>query len=211
MPRKSSNEIWVGRIFGYLTVISEPTKHPTDGRRAVICRCICNKEKLVRIKDLIRGHTKGDWCWFKPTQTHGLAKTPTYLSWLSMKQRCLYKKSNRYKYYAERGIEICEKWMKFEGFLEDMDIRPKGTSLGRIDNDKGYFKENCRWETPIQQANNKRNNVFVEYNGEKITVFQLARKFKIDPKCLWQRIFKYNIPIEDAVKNINLKTGLPLK
>ena len=73
-----------------------------------------------------------------------------------MKDRCLNPMHVHSKNYLQRGIAVCEKWMSFEGFYEDMGDRPNGWSLDRIDNYKGYFKENCRWIPLRDQPKNRR-------------------------------------------------------
>jgi hypothetical protein len=70
-----------------------------------------------------------------------------------------------YEDYGGRGISYDPCWVRFESFIEDMGDRPEGTSLDRIDNNKSYSKDNCRWATPKQQANNKRSNVVISING----------------------------------------------
>jgi len=81
--------------------------------------------------------------------THGMFNTSTYSSWEAMKLRCLNPNSKYYKNYGGRSITVCERWMKFENFFADMDERPKGYELHRIDNDKGYFPTNCEWKDRI--------------------------------------------------------------
>ena len=90
-----------------------------------------------------------------------MRNTREYMIWSGMKKRCLYPKANNYKKYGGAGITVCDKWMKFEGFFEDMGLS-NGMCIDRIDNTKGYFKENCRWVPYRQNNRNKSNNVRVE-------------------------------------------------
>lgn len=90
--------------------------------------------------------------------THGLSRTPEYRSWYSMKERCFNTKHPCYHLYGGRGITICERWMSITNFYADMGDRPEGTSLDRIDSDKNYEPENCRWATREEQAINTRRS-----------------------------------------------------
>lgn len=94
----------------------------------------------------------------KHAEKHGerTDKSPTYISWCSMKQRCLNPKATGYHNYGGRGIIICERWMEFENFLSDMGERPEGMSLDRINNDGNYEPSNCKWSTPKEQFKNSR-------------------------------------------------------
>ena len=98
---------------------------------------------------------------------HGYAKTKTYTSWLAMKKRCLYPKHPQYHLYGGRGITIAHEWLEFSNFVRDMGERPAHTSLDRIDGTKGYSKDNCRWATIIEQAQNRRTTIV--YKGKTIT------------------------------------------
>lgn len=126
---------------------------------------------------------------YHPARTHGLSRTPTYSSWMSMKQRCLNPKERNFHNYGGRGIKICKRWKNsFAAFFKDMGLRPKGLSLGRKNNNGNYSPSNCRWETPRQQCNNTRRNIFIEYQGRSMTVPQWAREFKIHPQTLFGRL-----------------------
>ena len=104
-------------------------------------------------------------------EKHGMTNHQAYQTWENMKQRCDNPKKDDYQMYGGNGIKYCEKWNKFSGFWEDMGStwKPK-LSIDRIDGNKGYYKENCRWATPIEQSENRRVNVFITYNGEKHSV-----------------------------------------
>lgn len=87
---------------------------------------------------------------------HGLSKSPEYRAWADMRQRCSNPKSTRFSRYGGRGISVCKSWDSFEVFYFDMGDRPTPDhSIDRINNDLGYFKENCRWATRSQQQKNR--------------------------------------------------------
>ena len=74
-----------------------------------------------------------------------------------MIERCTNKNHPQFADYGGRGITVSERWLRsFYAFLEDMGRRPDGMSLDRINNDRGYYKGNCRWATPKQQAASRR-------------------------------------------------------
>jgi hypothetical protein len=107
--------------------------------------CGCLRKQLNPVRTLLHGHTRD------------LKKSREYQSWTAMKGRCFRPKDANYKYYGGRGITVCDRWLKFEDFLVDVGIRPAGTTLDRIDNDKNYEPGNVRWATPEVQSRNRRH------------------------------------------------------
>lgn len=118
-------------------------------------------------------------------KTHGMTNTSEYRSWHHMKGRCLNPKDYDYKNYGGRGIDICQDWVdSFESFYKDMGPKPsRNHSLERIDNSKGYNKENCKWATRKEQNNNQRKRrdgvkytgVYPHWNKYRAVVFPNAK------------------------------------
>lgn len=123
--------------------------------------------------------------------------TPTYYSWRSMRSRCLYPANPSWKHYGGRGITVCDRWLDYDDFIEDMGERPEGYTLERIDNNSGYSPENCRWATVRDQLNNQRRNRIVEYKGKRQTVGQWASELGIKFDTLWRRLSR--MPVEKAL------------
>lgn len=98
---------------------------------------------------------------FYGNSRHGKSNEKIYKIWGAMKERCLNKDRWAYKYYGARGIKVCERWMKFENFYEDMGDRPDGKTLDRVDNNGDYEPNNCRWESQKRQMRNTRRAVSI--------------------------------------------------
>lgn len=127
-------------------------------------------------------------------------KSSEYNSWQQLKRRCLAPTDAAYKEYGGRGITVCERWLDFRNFIADMGLKPSPShSIDRIDNDKGYFPENCRWATKQEQARNTRHCHFVEYNGQIITVKALSELSSLRYDVVWHRIKRMGLNPVDAI------------
>lgn len=128
--------------------------------------------------------------------THGDTRngkrTTEFKAWQAMKTRCNNPNFNGYKYYGGRGIKVCDRWLEgFENFLCDMGRKPSDEySLERKNGELGYYPENCKWATRIEQLNNTRQNRFLEWDGKRMTVAQWGREIGIRGKTLRERIRK---------------------
>jgi hypothetical protein len=162
------------------------------------CLCECGAVRVVARNNLASGMSRSCGCLKRESTikynkenkvTHGLAKTKALYIWQQMLHRCYLEKNSHYKSYGGRGIKVCKRWHDPTNFFEDMGEPLKGMSLDRIDNNKGYYKENCRWATREDQANNKRTNRIITVNGENLTMAQAARKYSISYDKLKYRIY----------------------
>ena len=148
----------IGKRFGEWTVLSYA--HSDGNNNHFICKCSCGFEKINNGSHLRRGMMLRCFdCRKKLYKTHGMKGTSTWVIWMGIKARCLNPNNAAYKNYGGRGITICEEWLKFEGFYEDMGLRPYKLQIDRVDNNKGYSKDNCHWVTAKENSNNRRNNV----------------------------------------------------
>lgn len=131
------------------------------------------------------------------------ASVKLFRIWKGMFNRCYNPNCNVYRHYGGKGIQVCERWSGsdgFKNFMEDMGPRPEGrTSVDRIDGTKDYSPENCRWATPSEQNRNKNNNVFFEYNGEKLVLADWSKRCGIKRVTLWKRINIMGWSLEKAL------------
>lgn len=122
---------------------------------------------------------------------HGASRdgrTPTYRSWKTMRNRCNNPRTPDYAAYGGRGIKVCDRWGAFAAFLEDMGERPRGTTVDRIENDRGYEPGNCRWANVYEQANNRRNNRMLEFQGQRKTMQRWAEDVGIPWSAIQYRL-----------------------
>ena len=119
--------------------------------------------------------------------------------WKNMIQRCTNPSNPSYAYYGGRGIEVSKEWETYQNFAKEMGPTHKDhLSLDRIDNSKGYSKENCRWATQAEQARNKRDNLIIEYAGERMCLVDWASRLGLAYDFLYARIATYGWSVEEA-------------
>lgn len=176
----------IGQQFGEWTVIGPNVS--IKGNMSALCRCSCGAEMYMQGTRLRGGHSTS--CRECAISTHGMTHSPTFATWASMRLRCNPKNADYYRDYAGRGIKICPEWADFSRFLADMGERPGGMTIDRIDVNGDYCKENCRWATAKDQAENRRNTIWVEYKGQKYTIPQLSRLLGINHHTIRNRIRK---------------------
>lgn len=163
-----------GCKFGDWTALHRAPERPASHGVLWLCECQCGVHRNVLEGSLVSGRSRG--CGCKTNRKYrGKSGTKVYHAWYAMISRCHKPKDARYADYGGRGITVCERWLVFDNFLADMgpSCRP-GLSLDRIDNDKGYSPENCRWATTKQQQNNMRGNHRITANGETHTLVEWA-------------------------------------
>lgn len=185
-----------GDKFGRLTAVR--FDHKVKTHQYWTFKCSCGNEKAIYIYDVMIGKTKSCGCLKKKLmserfKTHGMRYTKIYAVHNSMKERCLNPDCKDYKNYGNRSIKVCPEWLGKNGFInfyEDMGICPEGKSLERKNNNLGYCKENCRWATPKEQANNKRNNHLITFNGKTLNIVQWAKKLNVNPDVIYKRVYR---------------------
>lgn len=156
------------------------------------CLCLCGNERIVCSQYLIKKETLSCGCHTEE-RLHRLSGSPEYNSWNTMIHRCTNPKNHKYPDYGGRGIGVCIRWLDkiwgFKNFLSDMGNKPsKKHTIGRKDNEGNYEKDNCRWETTSQQARNKRNNHWIEFNGHRMVLQDWATLFGVNMSSIIQMI-----------------------
>lgn len=203
----------INKKFGRWFVIEKDVQK----RDYWICKCDCGTIRSVWQKNLLNKHSQSCGCISKEicskrmtklNTKHNLVNTKLYGVWHSMLQRCYYKRHQGYKNYGGRGIKVCDEWKNnFEnfykwayknGYKEELQNYGKNKwTIDRIDVNKDYAPNNCRWITPLEQGNNKRNNRFITYQNKTMTLNQWSRYLGINRVTLSDRL-KSGWSIKDA-------------
>ena len=203
-----------GKKFGKLTVIKR-VENNRHRQPQWLCKCDCGKETIITGQKLRTGHTKSCGCIIyeqKTRLTHGMTGTTLHNRWLNMKSRCYNPKNKRYARYGGRGITVCQEWMDFTNFY-NWSINNgfnESLTLDRIENDKGYCPQNCRWATQKLQANNRSSNDIFCIDGVSKTLSEWCDIYydSVCPnheknrlsvyKIIYYRIFKQKWEIKKA-------------
>ena len=200
-----------GLRFGKWTVISRSDVRG-DGEKSVVhwhCICDCGNAILVKGVSLRNGSSKS--CGCSLGIKHGMVYTREYRAWSGMKSRILNPTEKNQRNYRDRGIDIDPRWVdSFECFYQDMGSPPSDKhSIERIDNDRGYWADNCKWATASEQNRNRRINHLVTYNEKTQCITAWAEETGIDFEVIRQRL-KHGWSVEKTLTTHKLKKLLTL-
>lgn len=187
----------IGRLL-VLRLFQRGSRHAGPRNPVWLCQCSCGTLKPIAGSSLRRGTTRSCGCLKLEgigalNRHHGLSGTVAYRIWSDMWRRCEDAGRADYRHYGGRGIVVCERWLSFEHFLTDMGERPSPKhSIDRIDNDRGYEPDNCRWATHSEQRLNRRRirKVLLTWNGVTTSLTEWAHHIGISPSTLSARIKK---------------------
>jgi hypothetical protein len=188
-----------GKRFGKLLVIKRADNYvKKNGKQEArfVCKCDCGNITTVRAMHLKNGSTKSCGCLRAESTSHqfkkhGLGMTRLYGIWCGMKQRCSNSKVAAYKDYGARGIVVCREWVNdFQAFYSwaVSNGYNDNLSIDRIDVNGNYNPLNCRWADSRIQCRNRRNNVFIEYNGQKKILADWSFLTGIDSETISNRL-----------------------
>lgn len=177
--RQVKTQLHPGDVFG--GVIVEKNIGKKGHNQQWSCRCKCGKSFVALASNIRSGNTKSCGCLKRAVSTkmltiHGLHRNPIWSVWKNMMRRCYEETNPAFHNYGGRGIFVCDKWHDVAAFYADMGDRPKKMSLDRIDNNKGYSPDNCRWATSKQQNRNRRDNISICIGGEKKLLVEISEE-----------------------------------
>ena len=204
--KKSREKNMIGVRVGKLLVLEKLQKRKGANKSIVyLCLCDCGETTEVITSHLASKKVQSCGCshtdaLLKRNTTHGMRYNGVYHVWNGMIQRCENPKAPNFKNYGGRGIKVCPEWHDPWTFLKDMGDRPsKDHSIERKNVNGNYCPENCCWTTLDVQANNKRNTRLLDYNGSKLTMSQLAKKYRLSYGMIWSRLRK-GLSIKEAIE-----------
>jgi hypothetical protein len=209
-----------GEVYGRLTVLHREPRKPGDRYKGArwVCQCACGTVKSIPSNSLRRPKpwtpVTSCGCLAKDIlvarlQTHRMSDTSLYRRWNGLRQRCENPRNPDYASYGGRGIRVCPEWISFEEFARWALNAGYDESLtiDRIDNDKGYSPDNCRWVSIRDNCNNTSRTPKYDFFGERMTIPDAARKFDCSYAALYDRIRRKGQSPETSVSKILARRG----
>lgn len=187
----------IGQRFGMLIVLGETRSSCGSPYRVSLCQCDCGVKKDVPAAYLLSGRVLSCGCLRR--SRGGVSRSSEYIAWQGMMARC-YKQTNRsYKDYGGRGISVADCWHDYKTFITDMGTRPTPKhSLERQDNSQSYEPGNVIWATRLEQNNNTRKNLILEFNGKSQTLSQWCRELNLPYGTIQYRL-SHGWTVDDAL------------
>lgn len=218
MGRKKDYSEWFGKKHGKLKIIKEESLHQKNGKKTLylICECDCGNTYQTNPSNIVNGKVFSCGCAKKQRYSppsHGMSKTRFYKIWMGILKRCGNANNPGHPNYGGRGITVCDKWIDFIGFKDDMyegyeeHVKQYGesdTSIERINVNGNYTKDNCTWATRKEQNTNTRQVKHYEYKGELLDLAEIARREGINYRTLRGRILEYGWTLDMALERSQL-------
>ncbi len=187
----------IGKKFNHLTIL-EIVGSNKDKKKLARCLCDCGNEHITTIKSIKNGLTKSCGCLQKEIVgsrfvIDGRSHERLYTIYTNMKARCYNINSSSYKDYGKRGITICKEWLDDYNTFKKWSINngySEDLTIDRINVDGNYEPTNCRWVNLDVQANNKRNNHYITYNGKTQTLKQWCDEFNLNYRVVSSRFYR---------------------
>lgn len=182
-----------GQKFNKLTVVAF-SHIGSNGYSFWKFKCDCGKSIRFNASRVWRGLKKSCGCSWAEAQSiaqtkHGCKYKRIYRIWHGMKSRCTNAKHHAYDRYGGRGVKICRRWLTFTNFYKDMgEPLSNEHTLDRINNSKGYSKNNCRWATKVEQNRNSRGNASYTFKGKTQCIAAWADEYGLRRSILYDRL-----------------------
>lgn len=194
-----------GLVSGHLKVVSF-SHYDKHGGTVWLCKCDCGNNCFVKRYGLVSnkttscGHIRRGLSYYDKNRFHGLTNSPVYKIWKGMNTRCYNKNHIHYQDYGGKGISVCKRWELFKNFYDDIGHSyNKGLTLERINSSGNYEPENCKWADWVEQARNRKNNLYIIYNNKQLLLIELAELVGIKYSILYSRL-KNGWDINEAIK-----------
>lgn len=193
----------IGSVYGNWIVIEAAVSSPSGKNWKVQCRC--GSIRTIQQSGLHAGTSTSCGCG---RRTHGKTNTVEYTIWAAMWQRCANPRNRQYGEYRNRAPD--EAWRSFETFYADMGPRPSSKhSIERVENSKGYSKDNCIWALVEVQARNKTNNRWITIGEETKLLTEWLSLYKRSPAIFYRRLSKGWTAEAALVTQVNAHSGRP--